>query len=209
MADNDHRDLDARGPAASSKALDERRRHIARTGLRLFLARGFDAVTVEDIAEAAGVGRATVFRYFGEKTEIVFADAPALETAMVDAAQATAERLAPIGSNLATALQVAQAGLRAIATHCAEHLEQVTAMDALTATNATLRTARVAKERRYAQRVQHILIDSGTDDATAALTGHLAIAIYAYAREHVGNDLVELGSAIDDALAQLTSEPAR
>lgn len=39
------------------------------------------------------------------------------------------------------------------------------------------------------EQVQRILIDNRTDGAAAALTGHLAIAIYAYARQRVGSDL--------------------
>jgi AcrR family transcriptional regulator len=44
-------------------------------GMRLFDDHGFGGTTVEDIAEAAGVSRATVFTYFPTKEEIVFGDA--------------------------------------------------------------------------------------------------------------------------------------
>jgi AcrR family transcriptional regulator len=44
-------------------------------GMRLFDERGFGGTTVDDIAEAAGVSRATVFAYFATKEEIVFGDA--------------------------------------------------------------------------------------------------------------------------------------
>jgi AcrR family transcriptional regulator len=44
-------------------------------GMRLFAARGFGGTTVDDIAEEAGVSRATVFAYFATKEEIVFGDA--------------------------------------------------------------------------------------------------------------------------------------
>jgi len=39
---------------------------------RLYLAEGYDATTVEQIAEAAGVGRRTFFRYFPRKDDTVF-----------------------------------------------------------------------------------------------------------------------------------------
>lgn len=56
---------------------EQRRRRareaVADAGMRLFVERGFDATTVDEIAEAAGVSPRTVFRYFGTKDEIVFA----------------------------------------------------------------------------------------------------------------------------------------
>ena len=40
--------------------------------LRRFEARGYEAVTVDAIAEAVGVSRRTIFRYFGGKDGLVF-----------------------------------------------------------------------------------------------------------------------------------------
>ena len=40
--------------------------------LRLFLTRGFEATTLDDIAEAADVSRRSLFHYFASKEEIVF-----------------------------------------------------------------------------------------------------------------------------------------
>jgi AcrR family transcriptional regulator len=45
-------------------------------GMRLFAEQGFTATTIDAIAEAADVSRATVFSYFPTKEDIVFGDAP-------------------------------------------------------------------------------------------------------------------------------------
>ncbi len=50
------------------------RDEIAQVAFRLFVDRGFDATTVDDIAEAVGIGRRTLFRYFPSKNEIVWGD---------------------------------------------------------------------------------------------------------------------------------------
>jgi AcrR family transcriptional regulator len=48
------------------------RQLISDTATCLFLERGFDAVTVDDIAEAADVGRMTVFNHFPRKEDMFF-----------------------------------------------------------------------------------------------------------------------------------------
>lgn len=49
----------------------ETRQRIAQTGLRLFLAQGFDATTLDLVAEEAGISRRAFFSYFKSKDDIV------------------------------------------------------------------------------------------------------------------------------------------
>ncbi len=42
--------------------------------LQLFAERGFEATTVDDVAEAAGIGRRTFFRYFASKNDVIWGD---------------------------------------------------------------------------------------------------------------------------------------
>ena len=77
--------------------LRERKKHATRkaihdAGLRLFAEQGYAATTMEQVAEAADVSRATVFTYFPSKEDIVFGDAPialAALTAQLEGAPAT------------------------------------------------------------------------------------------------------------------------
>jgi len=48
------------------------RQQIARTAVRLFLERGFEDVSVAEIAEAADVSKVTVFNYFPSKADMAF-----------------------------------------------------------------------------------------------------------------------------------------
>lgn len=74
----------------SPLSLVERKQLAARSRIidaadALFAERGFDSVSVTDIAERAEVGRTTFFRHFGDKTEVVFAKEQAMIDAITDA----------------------------------------------------------------------------------------------------------------------------
>jgi TetR/AcrR family transcriptional regulator len=51
--------------------MSENRELILKSALRLFAERGYDAVGVQEIAEAAGVQKPTLYHYFGSKTGLL------------------------------------------------------------------------------------------------------------------------------------------
>lgn len=55
------------------KPLDARRRHILLSAKRCFIARGFHAATISDIAADAGISQGLVYRYFENKRAIILA----------------------------------------------------------------------------------------------------------------------------------------
>jgi AcrR family transcriptional regulator len=61
------------------------REEIAGQAMRLFATRGFDKVTVAEVAAAAGVSEKTVFNYFPTKEDLFFDEVPEREAAMLDA----------------------------------------------------------------------------------------------------------------------------
>ena len=67
------------------------RAEIADAALRLFIDRGFDGVTVEEIVSAAGVSRRTFFRYFESKEDALLAEYPELNARLGDALAITGE----------------------------------------------------------------------------------------------------------------------
>ncbi len=62
--------------------------------LRLFREQGYDATTVEQIAEAAEISPSTFFRYFPTKEEVVFYDD--LDPLLIEAYEAQPPELTPI-----------------------------------------------------------------------------------------------------------------
>jgi AcrR family transcriptional regulator len=70
--------------------LRERKKAATRQGIsdaatRLFEARGFEAVTLADIAAAADVAQKTIWNYFGSKEDLFFDAEPAVRDALVAA----------------------------------------------------------------------------------------------------------------------------
>lgn len=63
-------------PATAVRRTETRQRLIE-VGLELFAERGYDEVTTEEIAAAAGVTQRTLFRHFSSKLDLLFADADA------------------------------------------------------------------------------------------------------------------------------------
>ena len=61
------------------------RQGIANEAMRLFAMRGFDRVTVAEVAEAAGVSEKTVYNYFPTKEDIFFDEVPARLAALTRA----------------------------------------------------------------------------------------------------------------------------
>jgi AcrR family transcriptional regulator len=73
-----------------SRGLRERKKQrtrelIADTALQLFLERGFDAVTIADVARRADVDVKTIYNYFPSKPDLVYHRFEALEDSLLDA----------------------------------------------------------------------------------------------------------------------------
>ena len=76
--------------AATTEGLRERKKRqtreaIAQAAMRLFVARGFDVVTVADVARAADVSEKTVFNYFPAKEDLVLHGGEERRAALIEA----------------------------------------------------------------------------------------------------------------------------
>jgi TetR/AcrR family transcriptional regulator, regulator of mycofactocin system len=77
--------------------------HLSNVAIDLFVANGFDEVSVDDVAHAAGIARRTLFRYYPSKNALPWGDFDAHLKKMRDEL-AELDPSVPIGEALRTAL---------------------------------------------------------------------------------------------------------
>jgi AcrR family transcriptional regulator len=63
----------AAAPGLRARKRQETREKLTRAAMALFLERGFEATTLDDIVAAADISRRTFFHYFASKEDVVFA----------------------------------------------------------------------------------------------------------------------------------------
>ena len=90
---------------------EQTRQAISEAARRLFAERGFDAVTIADVARAADVSEGTVFNYFPAKEDLFYGEMETFEAALVEAVR----RRAPGESVLAAFRRFVLEGSRRLA----------------------------------------------------------------------------------------------
>ncbi len=167
----------------ASLSLVERKQLAARNRIveaadALFAERGFDNVSVTDIAERAEVGRTTFFRHFGDKTEVVFAKEQAMYDAITDA---TSVVLAPTQSldSLAGALSALEPLVVRLCEQATADLAAYERHTLLLDANEELRARDALKNQYIAKELEKVLLKHNAPPAVATMAAQLALACYA------------------------------
>ncbi|MFI9811819.1 TetR/AcrR family transcriptional regulator [Saccharothrix variisporea] len=137
----------------------------------LFTEQGYDATTVAQIAERAGVTKSTFFRHFPDKRELLVAGQEMLSRLLVEGiAEAPAE---------ASPLEAVTAGLvRAAGAMGPESRQFASRLKAAVAANTELQERDALKSVSLAAAMTTALITRGVPDATAALAGELGVLAF-------------------------------
>ena len=143
--------------------------------MELFAERGFEATTVAEIAQRAGVTERTFFRYFPDKREVLFAGEDRLEAAFVDAVTAAPDGTSPTGL-LAAALDAGGGALQDL-----RDREYARTRNAITAANAQLQERELLKLAKLSRALTAALLARGVADVPARLAGDLAVSVFATA----------------------------
>jgi len=166
--------------------------------MRLFLERGFEATTIEDIAEAVEISPSTFFNYFPNKGDVVFEDE--LDPLILSAFDALPDETNPV-RRLRMAMQTVFARMTP------EQDRMMRERMQLMAVTPELRGAMLSQFAGLVDQIAHLLgprLDRDRDDfavhnLAGAVLGVLLSALLAI----VDNPKSDMFKIVDDALAHL------
>ena len=167
-------------PSATLEPLADRKRRLVRQRIveaadELFAARGFDNVSVSDIASRADVGRTTFFRYFGDKQEVVFAQEQQMLDAVAEVAQ---QELFPVTRTASEAVEQLRPIVVALCDRATADLDAYARHSLLLEQHLELRGRDALKIQQIGVLLAEILLGRGTDEATAVFASQIAMACY-------------------------------
>jgi AcrR family transcriptional regulator len=168
----------------------------------LFDEHGYEATTVAEIAERAGVTKRTFFRYFADKREVLFAGSQVLESIFVEAVAAAPADAAPLDA-IAAALQTS-----------ADVFDQVRdrarKRQAILAANSELQERELIKLARLAEAGAAALRARGVEEPAASLAAEAGMAVLrvAFERWATGPEGQDLRRLLADSFAELKAVAA-
>jgi AcrR family transcriptional regulator len=171
---------------------------LQQAAMALFFDRGYDAVTVADIADSAGLTKRTFFRHFADKREVVFAGAPAFQAGVV-AAVLDAPADVPAAEAAITALADTSGA------QLAQWAQYARARQELVASSADLRERALIKTASLTAAVAEALRHRGVPSLTADLAAHGAVTAFSvgYDRWVDGDGRADLPALVRETLADL------
>jgi len=153
------------------------RERLERAALALFVEHGYDATTVAEIADRAGLTKSTFFRHFADKREVLFAGQDILAALFHDAIAA-----APPSATTIDCLAAALESPAAVFTP--ERHDLAPQRRAVIMAHSELQERELLKRARFAAAIADALRARGTDDTTARLAAEMGVLAFstAYAR---------------------------
>lgn len=153
------------------------RERLETAALDLFVENGYEETTVTQIAERAGMNRATFFRHFADKREVLFGGEDALAGLFEDAIAA-----APSGATLTDCLWTALVAAEVVMT--AKLRAAASRRILVVARSTELQERGLLKHARVATAVTAALRARGEDELTARLGAEIVLLAFSVAFEH-------------------------
>jgi AcrR family transcriptional regulator len=171
----------------------------------LFTEQGYDATTVAQIAERAGVTKSTFFRHFSDKRELLVAGQETLSRLLAEGIAEATGNASPLEA-VAAGLERASTAMGAVSRDLAPRLK------AAVAASAELQERDALKSVSFAAAMTTALVARGVPGPTAALASELGVLAFkqGYARwsegDHDGQD--DLAGYVLAALDELRAASA-
>ncbi|HEX4255041.1 MAG TPA: helix-turn-helix domain-containing protein [Streptosporangiaceae bacterium] len=145
---------------------------LVQAALDLFAEQGYDATTVNEIAERAGVTKMTFFRHFPDKREVLFAAGQEVHSQILADAIAAAP-------DPATPLQAVAAALDALAaTFTDDRREFAARLRVVVAGQRELRERAASKHNGLVEATTEALAKRGVPELTASLAAELGLRAF-------------------------------
>jgi AcrR family transcriptional regulator len=152
------------------------RERLVLAALDLFAEQGYDNTTVMQIAERAGLTKATFFRHFPDKREVLFAGQEVHSRLLADGAAAAPDSATPI--------EAVEAALDALtASFTAEQRDFGPRLLTVIAANTELQERATFKSAALAAALTTALGKRGVPDLTAGLAAELGVRAFHWAFE--------------------------
>jgi AcrR family transcriptional regulator len=179
------------------------RQRLERAALALFAEKGYDATTVAEIADRAGLTKSTFFRHFADKREVLFGGQDMLAELFTGAI-----RNAPPGAGAAGCLAAALEA--AAAAFTAERHDLAPQRQAIIAANSDLQERELLKRARLGAAMAAAFRARGTDETTARLAAEIGTLAFstAYARWAVPENQRSFADIAHAALRELQARAA-
>jgi len=153
------------------------RERLAQAAFALFAERGYEQATIDDIAERAGLSRATFFRHYRSKEDVIFPDHDLLLTQVRDRLKS---------SNHDTALAAVSDAVRLVLLHYLDEGDLARQRYALTSTVSALRDREIVSVARYQRLFREFIAEwMAGRGQPAPLRAELMAAAVASAHNHV------------------------
>ena len=169
--------------------------------IELFDEQGYEATTVAEIAERAGLTKRTFFRYFSDKREVLFSGSAELQRVWLEGVAAAAD------SNPLTAVV---AGLDPVADMFTERHPFARIRTRLIEANPELLERELIKLQNLAAAVKAALVERGVSANAAMLAAQTGVTVFqlAFAQWVQQNDPTALRRLIDESVQELRAVTA-
>ena len=172
---------------------------VTRVAVGLFAEQGYAATSTEQVAAAADLSRSTLFRYFGDKEDLLFGLEDDLLAAVPRAVRAAPPDAAPWPALRSVSLVIAR--------EVAPLRDVLVARERVIATAPALQARGAAKHRRWEAAIAEAMAEHHRlDPADAALLAKLAVACFELAQQRWlsggGSDLPRL---LDEEFGRLSA----